>query len=191
MRVVILDRDGVILGYEEGRFVNHPDQVELRPMSAEAIHLLNENNYKVIVASNQAGISLGFATVKDVWNCMARMRILLYEKAQAIIDKIYFCPHHPSIMECDCRKPKIGMYKQMIEDGIIRTPDSITVVGDAWTDIKFGENISARTIAIVEGGEWGKRDDNNKVSPGFKYPDLYSAVCKIIELDNFLGMERE
>jgi len=191
LRVVILDRDGVILGYEEGRFVNHPDQVELRPMSAEAIHLLNENNYKVIVASNQAGISLGFATVKDVWNCMARMRILLYEKAQAIIDKIYFCPHHPSIMECDCRKPKIGMYKQMIEDGIIRTPDSITVVGDAWTDIKFGENISARTIAIVEGGEWGKRDDNNKVSPGFKYPDLYSAVCKIIELDNFLGMERE
>ncbi len=180
-KVVILDRDGVILKYEEGLFINYPEQVELREGSAEAIKKLNDANYTVIVASNQGGIALGFATMKSVRDCMARMRILLYEEAEAIIDKIYFCPHHSSITECECRKPKMGMYEQMLEGGVIKPDWRKWVVGDTWMDIEFGRRIGASTIAIIEGGEWGKRDDENKVIPGSVARDLLEAV-EVIKL---------
>ena len=54
MKLVILDRDGVI-NHDSDHFIKSPDEWTPLPGSLEAIAPLNQNGWRVAVATNQSG----------------------------------------------------------------------------------------------------------------------------------------
>lgn len=118
-KAFFLDRDGTI--NKDTHYVGDPEKLELLPCAAEGIRRMNEAGYLVIVISNQSGVARGYFTEKDVKNINSRLNEMLGEYG-AHIDAFYWCPHLPCgsvkeyAVECDCRKPKLGLFKKAIED---------------------------------------------------------------------------
>ena len=180
--IVLLDRDGVIC--VEKDLLHRKEDFELIPRVGEAINLLNENNWKVVVVSNQPVVARGLCSEEDVKEIHNYMRYLL-KKEGALLDRIYYCPHHPSVgdnpkytRECECRKPGIGMLLQAKKDFRLESLKNSYMVGDRTADIKAGNIAGCKTILLKTG--YGGNDGFNDAVPMFEADNLYEAVVKII-----------
>ena len=106
----------------------------------------------------------------------------LIGKDGAYVDRIYFCPHHPDSgyineikelkIDCNCRKPKLGMIKQAVSDLNIDLKES-WLIGDSTSDILTAYNAGIKSV-LVETGYAGL-DNKYLISPDFICPDLFSA----------------
>lgn len=149
-RAVLLDRDGII--NEDVGYVGNPRRFRLLPKVPEAIRLLNEAGFKVIVVSNQSGVARGLFTEDAVDRVNRRMKRELLADG-AVIDAVYYCPHHPEIgeppyrTECDCRKPKPGLLLRAAEEFRLDLTQSY-VVGDEARDVEAGHSAGCRTILV-------------------------------------------
>lgn len=182
-KAVFLDRDGVIC--EEPPFYAHrPDQLKIISGVPEAIRILNENDFLVVVASNQAGVAKGLYTEDDTIMYHAALAGLL-EKEGARIDKIYYCPHHPRAVRselrvrCSCRKPEPGMLKKAAEEWSINLSRSF-MVGDKWSDIGAGNHAGVTSILVRTGQGEQQLRDRSPYRADFILEDLPAAVRKII-----------
>ena len=105
-RAVFMDRDGTIS--EEVGYINHPSRFRLFPFAVAAIKQLNANGWLAIVVTNQAGVARGYFPEQMIETVHADMTKQVAD-ADARIDAIYYCAHHPSVGEppyrfdCDCR----------------------------------------------------------------------------------------
>ena len=105
---VILDRDGTLNERPpRAEYVRRPAEFIWLPGALEALRLLNDTGFRVIVVSNQAGINRGALTVEDLDAIHARMHADV-RAAGGRIDAVYFCPHDWD-EGCDCRKPRPGL----------------------------------------------------------------------------------
>ncbi len=153
-RAVFLDRDGVITE-DPPHYAHRIDQLSIIAGSAEAICLLNEHEFLVIVITNQSGVARGMYSEEDVQIFHNEMKKQLASKG-AYIDAIFYCPHHSdSIIPeykviCDCRKPKPGMIFSAVKDMDISLRNSY-LVGDKWSDIEAGKTAGCRTILVMTG----------------------------------------
>jgi D-glycero-D-manno-heptose 1,7-bisphosphate phosphatase len=152
-RIAFLDRDGVL--NVDHNYVYRPDQFEWMPEAKEAVLWLNENNFRVVVATNQSGIGRGLYTEKEFEELNQWMHAEL-RQIHAVIDDILFCPHHPTKAigdyqrECDCRKPNPGMLLQALEKYKAHPKDCF-FLGDKPTDMEAA--YAAEVIGILyEGG---------------------------------------
>lgn len=145
-KVVFLDRDGVInrLMVERGpkETPRTADDVVLLPRVKEALQLLKQNGYTLIVITNQPNVAKGKSTWEDMEAIIARMAGLL--GSDAAVDAIYACHHHPDaaqvvvpelLQDCDCRKPKPGLILQAVQEYAI-TVTTTWFVGDSDTDME-------------------------------------------------------
>jgi len=151
-KAVFLDRDGTI-NVEVG-YLSRPDQVELIPGSAEALVLLRDAGFKLVVVSNQSGAARGYFTSSDVDRVNARLVEMLAERG-AGLDALYYCPH---IKEdgCACRKPLLGMIERArAEFGV--DPKRSYVVGDKAVDVKLAKNAGAVSVIGAYRIRRGKR----------------------------------
>lgn len=181
-KAVFLDRDGVITE-DPPHYAHRVDQVRIIPKSGEAIRLLNEMCYQVIVVSNQSGVAKGYYQECDIelFNEEVKRQLAFWG---AHIDAIYYCPHHPDAeiekyrLTCNCRKPKPGMILHAANEHNIDLQKSY-VVGDKWSDIEAGKNAGSQVILVLTGHgteEASKMKDCN----GLLAADLYEAVNKYI-----------
>src|SRR5207237_1418833 len=102
MKLVIPDRDGTI-NHDSDHYIKSLD--EWRPIkgSLEAIARLTQAGYRIVVATNQAGIARGLfstRTLFDIHDAMQRSAL----QAGGRIDAFFFCPH-AAAAGCQCRKP--------------------------------------------------------------------------------------
>jgi D,D-heptose 1,7-bisphosphate phosphatase len=105
-----LDRDGTIIVDRD--YPGDPGAVELIPGAAEAIVRLRRSGLLVLMVTNQSGIGRGLITESDYRAVQARMERLLADSG-AGLDAAYYCPHAPDrIPACECRKPRLGLYRQ-------------------------------------------------------------------------------
>jgi len=178
---VFLDRDGTII--VEKDFLGDPAGIELLPRAVEAIKMLNEHGYIVISVSNQSGVARGYYGEDAVRAVNDRLLEMLKEKG-AIVDEIYYCPHHPHAddpgyrQSCECRKPKTGMAKAAIEKYEIDLAAS-AMIGDRAADIQFGKNLGVPTVLVTTGyghAEKERIEDDNLTPPDHIAGDLYEAV---------------
>jgi D-glycero-D-manno-heptose 1,7-bisphosphate phosphatase len=111
-RLVILGRDGILNVYREDH-VKSPDEWEPIPGALEAVARLNHAGWHTVVATNQAGIGRGMIDMASINTVHQRMMQRLAEVGGRV-DAVFFCPHTPED-NCDCRKPKPGLMKQIAQ----------------------------------------------------------------------------
>jgi D-glycero-D-manno-heptose 1,7-bisphosphate phosphatase len=150
---VFLDRDGTLI--EEKGYLSELDQVQPFPWSAEAVRLLRDAGFAVVVVTNQAGVARGFFDEAFVRATHAQLDARL-EAAGAAVDGYYYCPHHPDgsveryRLTCRCRKPAPGMIEAAARDLGLDVARSF-VVGDKWLDVGLAENAGATGLLVRTG----------------------------------------
>ncbi|HEV3255517.1 MAG TPA: HAD-IIIA family hydrolase [Gemmataceae bacterium] len=149
MRTVFLDRDGVINRKRpDPEYVTRWEEFEFLPGAKEAVGLLKRAGLRVVVITNQRGISLGRMTEAALQNIHRRMQEQLAARGQAA-DAVFYCPHDDG--QCTCRKPQAGLFwqaRRQFPD--IDFADSV-VIGDALSDLEPGARLGCRTFLIAEG----------------------------------------
>lgn len=151
MKLVILDRDGVI-NEDSDDYVKSTDEFIMLPGSAEAIARLNHAGYRVAVATNQSGIARGFFDLETLGQMHAKLQKEV-ANAGGHIDLIVYCPHGPED-QCDCRKPLPGMLQE-IGSRLCASLASVPVVGDSLRDLQAAQEVGAQPILVRTGK--GKR----------------------------------
>lgn len=182
---MFIDRDGTI--NEDIGYVSRREELVLFPWAAEAVRLVNEANWLVVVITNQSGVARGLYTEETLSSIHSEL-IHRLANSGARIDAIYYCPHHPSIgnsqykMICDCRKPQTGMLSRAAEDLNIDLTSSF-VIGDKASDIQMAENGGAHAALVLTG--YGRETLNNRgrwpCSPEIVAEDLLEAVKAILD----------
>ncbi len=183
-RIVFLDRDGTI--NVEKNYLFRKEDFQFIPGAIEAIRLLNRNNYKVIVVTNQAGIARGYYTEEDVIKLHQYINTVL-SKYDAYIDSFFYCPHHPSNgigdykVECHCRKPNTGLFRQ---SEVLYQVDKgrSWMIGDNISDIQAGLNYQIRTILVSTGYGHSVYDElSGKIGVEYYAIDILDAVTYILK----------
>ena len=110
MKLIILDRDGVI-NFDSDQFIKSPDEWKPIPGSLEAIARLTREGWRVVVATNQSGLARGLFEMATLNAIHAKMHKAVAQ-AGGRIEAVFYCPHAAD-MNCDCRKPKSGMFDEI------------------------------------------------------------------------------
>lgn len=147
MKLVILDRDGVI-NFDSDQFIKNPDEWKPIPGSLEAIAALNQAGFRVVVASNQSGIGRGLFEMATLNAIHAKMHKLVAQVGGRI-EAIFFCPH-PADSNCACRKPKAGMFQE-IAARFHTDLAGVHAIGDSPRDIEAAIEAGAKPILVLTG----------------------------------------
>lgn len=179
-KAVFIDRDGTI--NEEVNHLSDINLFKLIPKSDEAIKLLNLNEYRTCVVTNQPVIARGDCSINELSEIHKKMETLLGNKG-AYIDRIYYCPHHPDSgfegelknykKKCNCRKPNVGMILKATAELNIDLSSS-WFIGDSTSDVLAAKNSGIKSI-LVETGYAGL-DGKYNVSPDFVSRDFFNAA---------------
>ncbi len=174
MKVVFLDRDGVINEYPgDTNYVNNWDEFKFIPGSIEGIKKLNSCGFKLYVVSNQAGVSKGLYSQEDLDKINENM--LKELKAQGTkVDGIHYCTHS-QLDNCDCRKPKAGLLRQAVLN-LDTTPESSFLIGDSFMDMAAARCFGAKTLLVLSGKEKASNRDQWEFEPDHVFDDLKSAA---------------
>ena len=181
---IFLDRDGTI--NEEMGYINHPDRFVIFPFVAEGIRIFNELDLRVIIVTNQSGIARGYFSEELLIEIHNHLNTHL-KISGALLDAIYYCPHHPTEgneiyrKDCGCRKPKPGMVEQAVKDFDIDLSRSY-MVGDRYKDIKFARNLNLKSAFVLTGygkGEYEYQRRSWKFMPDIIGDNLLSVARKI------------
>ena len=156
MKVLILDRDGVI-NYDSDDYIKSAEEWKPIDGSLEAIATANKKGWTVVVATNQSGIGRGYYGEAVLEAMHAKMHGLLADHGGKV-EHIAYCPHLPTD-SCECRKPKPGLLIQLRNQlGLDKWPDDCWMVGDSLTDLQVGLSQSL-PVALVRTGK-GERTLN-------------------------------
>ncbi len=147
MKLVILDRDGVI-NEDSENYVKTPEEWCPIPDSLEAIAKLHQADWRIIVVSNQSAVGRGLITLEALGRIHRKMDFALDELG-ARIDGLFFCPHTPGA-RCNCRKPKPGLLKD-IERRLHVELTGVPFIGDTQKDVAAAKAVGARPMLVLTG----------------------------------------
>lgn len=176
MKMVILDRDGVI-NHDSPEFIKSPAEWIPIPGSLEAIARLNQAGYRVVVASNQSGIARELFDM-SILNAIHQKLHMSAQQVGADIDAIFFCPH-AALDNCDCRKPKAGMFEEISKRFKVSLK-GVPTVGDSLRDLQAGF-VSGCAPYLVLTGKGKKTLEKGGLPPGTQvFPDLAHMVDTLL-----------
>ena len=172
VKLIILDNSGVI-NYGSDAFIKTPDEWKPIPGSLAAIARLTQAGYRVIIAANQSGIGRGLLDMTSLNAINEKMHKAL-NQVGGRIDAIFFCPH-TQMDKCNCRKPAIGMFEEIMQRYCIDLKN-IPAVGDSLRDLQAAAKVGATPILVLTGkGEKTERDDALPAGTQI-FADLAAAV---------------
>ena len=176
MKLVILDRDGVI-NHDSAAYIKSPAEWKAIPGSLEAIAKLTQAGFHVVIATNQAGVGRGLfemATLNAIHDKMHRA----VGQAGGRIDAVFYCPHAQDA-KCDCRKPKPGLLEE-IGKRFNTSLKGVPCIGDALRDLEAAAAVQAQPILVLTGK--GKKTQREMLPAGtLVYADLDEAVKSIVQ----------
>ena len=152
---IFLDRDGVI--NQDTGYVSTRDDFIFIDGVIDAMKLLKQKGYQLVVVTNQSGIARGLFSENDFIRLTEWMDWSLADSG-IDLDGIYFCPHHPTegsgadTRECDCRKPAPGMFNEAVAELDIEVSASY-MVGDKVSDLKAAQAAGVAHLVLVRTGK--------------------------------------
>ncbi len=172
MKTIVLDRDGVV-NEDSDAFIKSADEFRPLPGSLEAIAILHQSGYRVIIATNQSGLARGLFSEYDLAQIHEKL-VGLVEAQGGSIDSIFYCPHGPDD-GCNCRKPKPGLLTRAEAELDISLVGSF-LIGDSLRDLQAGA--AAGLIPILVRTGKGRHTETLLEKEGFSDISVY---------DNLLG----
>lgn len=176
MKLVILDRDGVI-NHDSTEYIKSPDEWHALPGSLMGIAELTQAGYTVTVATNQSGIARGLYDEAT----LAAIHAKMHDQVKAEgghIDSIFYCPHGPWD-ECDCRKPAAGMFHQIAAHYECNL-QGIPVVGDSYRDLEAGMSVGCTPWLVMTGNGRRTLTQHEHCQDFAKADDLRAVAHKLI-----------
>ncbi len=178
-KVVFLDRDGVI-NQDSEHYIKSWDEFFFIPGSLDAVKILHENGFKVIIITNQSIINRKMVPLKTLLQMHENLTASIEKQGGKITD-IFFCPHRPD-ENCDCRKPEPGLIFQAKTLHHIHLDQSV-MVGDSTKDILCAKNAGCKTTILVKTGngpasiDYFKKKGNG---PDYIAENLLDAASRIV-----------
>jgi D-glycero-D-manno-heptose 1,7-bisphosphate phosphatase len=170
MKLIILDRDGVI-NFDSDNYIKSPAEWRPIPGSIEGIARLNQGGYRVVVATNQSGIGRGLFDMATLNAINDKMMEMVFRQGGRI-DALFFCPH-TNEDNCNCRKPKTGMFEE-ISARFHADLKGVPCVGDALRDLQAAESVGGLPILVLTGK--GPRTQKEKGLP--KKTQVYADLAE-------------
>jgi D-glycero-D-manno-heptose 1,7-bisphosphate phosphatase len=176
MKLVILDRDGVI-NHDSPSYIKSPEEWKPIPRSLDAIARLTQADYRVVVATNQSGVGRGkfdMATLNAIHDKMHRA----VGQAGGRIDAVFYCPHAMEV-NCGCRKPKPGLLED-IGRRFNTSLQDVPCIGDALRDLQAAAAVGAQPILVLT-GKGAQTQREGGLPPSTRvYADLADAVKSLV-----------
>jgi D-glycero-D-manno-heptose 1,7-bisphosphate phosphatase len=172
MKLVILDRDGVI-NHDSDLYIKSPDEWRPIPGSLDAIAKLNQWGYRVVVATNQSGIGRGLFEM-DTLNAIHEKMFKAVAQAGGRIDAVFFCPH-TNADKCTCRKPKAGMLEEIASRYNVDL-DGVPAIGDSLRDLQAAVTVHAQPILVLTGKGKKTQADPDLPAGTLVFADLAAAA---------------
>ena len=187
MKLIILDRDGVI-NEDSDAFIKTPDEWIPLPGSLDAIARLTKSGYTIVVATNQSGLGRGYFDIMTL-NAIHQKMQNAVKAAGGQIEAIFFCPHTASD-NCDCRKPRQGMFSTISER--FDTPlEDVPSVGDSLRDLQAAF-LAGCTPILVLSGKGKKTLENGGLPPKtIIFDDLSAVADHLLEADQKNSASRD
>jgi len=175
-KAIFLDRDGVI--NKEVNHLSDPNNFEFIEGSIEALKILKQKGFLLIIITNQAGIARGLFTDETLKSIHNKMNKRLKQDGVEL-DDIFYCPHHPDFSgPCDCRKPNPGMIFNAKSKYNIDLNNSF-MIGDTLKDIQTGIAAKCKTVLVLTG--YGKEEQKNisSIKPDMIFKNLKEFAINI------------
>ena len=184
-RAIFLDRDGVINE-------NRPDHVKnwnefiFLSRTKDALRRIATSDFLAVVTTNQSGVHRGVFDERTLRNIHTRMSNAIV-RAGGRVDAVFYCPHLPN-ENCDCRKPRTGMYHQAADKWGVDFARSY-VIGDAMVDVQAAQSIGSTPILVLTGRGEGQHERLIETNHSdFQVAnDLWDAVEWIWQREKILG----
>jgi len=177
LKIIFMDRDGVINkdpgGWTKYNYVTEPNEFHFLPGALKALKLLHANRIRVVIISNQAGVSKGCFT-KDMLSRVNSKMCDEIGKAGGAIDDVYYCIHKDED-NCACRKPKTGMLEKALAKYRLN-PKNTFMVGDSKVDVMAGRGAGIKTIFVLSGKATAEDMKKWEVKPDYCFGGLLEAV---------------
>ncbi len=177
MKLVILDRDGVI-NYDSAEYIKHPDEWRPIPGSLDAIARLTQAGWRVVVATNQSGIGRRLFDMATLNAIHAKMHRAV-NQAGGRIEAVFYCPDTDEARS-PCRKPNPGMFHAIAERfnaALERAP----CVGDSLRDLQAAAAVGAQPILVLTGKGRKTRAAGNLPEATTVYSDLAAVALALCQ----------
>lgn len=179
MKVIFLDRDGVINKYPgDKKYVSSWKKFKFLPRVKLAIAKLHQDNFKLFIISNQAGVGKGIYSKKTL-NTITKNMLVRIRKAGGDLDGVYYCTHCRE-ENCSCRKPKAGLLNVVKEKYPFNFKNAY-FIGDTTRDINTAKAGGCKSILVLSGKEKLKNCKDWETQPDFIFNDLYAAADFILK----------
>jgi len=180
MKIVFLDRDGVISIFTPNDYIKKWDEFQFLPDSISGLKKLSRSGFKIVIVSNQAGVGRGIFSEADLKDVTDRMLEEL-KKHDISVYRVYYCTHTPED-NCNCRKPKTGMIEKFISEHGDFDREKTFFVGDSDIDIELGFRSGMKTILVLSGKTKSKGETESwNIKPDFVVDNLDRAADIIIK----------
>lgn len=180
MKVIFLDRDGVINKYPgDTKYVTSWKEFRFLPRAKKAITKLYHNGFKIFVISNQAGVNKGLFS-QEALDEITKNMLREIEKSKGKIEAVYYCTHRQE-ENCSCRKPKAGLIDIVKKKYSISNLNTSFFIGDTIRDINTARRAGCQSILVLSGREKLSNRKNWELKPDFIFKDLYQAAEFILK----------
>ncbi len=180
MKIIILDRDGVI-NQDSDKYVKNVDEFVFIPGSVDAIVNLRQAGFKVVICTNQSGLGRGLFSMEDLNKIHEKLHKAI-EEAGAYIDAIIFCPHTPED-KCECRKPLPGMIFDICDRFHVEDISKLYMIGDSMRDLLAITAAGGTPILVKTGNGKKTLAKGGLPEDTMVFDDLLAASEYIIEQD--------
>jgi D-glycero-D-manno-heptose 1,7-bisphosphate phosphatase len=152
-KAAFFDRDGTLI--QEVNYLSRLEQVQVIDRAMLIARLCADKGYRLFVITNQSGVARGMfdeAFVQATHRLVAEQCVA----HGVLIEKFYYCPHHPTEavhdhyrLDCACRKPKPGMLQAAAQEFDLDLQRSV-MFGDKQVDLDAGQQAGCQTFDITK-----------------------------------------